>query len=109
MPKSKFIPIQLHSDKPVDIFEKNEVEISKAIIHAVDYGIRNKKTKVDFAEIIFRELFVITLSIESKEFVELIEQNMQTLLKHEEYEMCALCVKLQNKLKKQNEKVIKKD
>jgi hypothetical protein len=109
MPKSKFSPIQLHTDKPVDIFEQNTVEISKTIIHAVDYGIRNNKTKVDFAEIIFKQLFVITLSIESKEFVKLIEENMQTLLKYEEYEMCALCVKLQNKLKKKNEKVIKKD
>lgn len=109
MPKYKFSPIQLHTEKPVDIFEQNELEISKAIINAVDYGIKSKLDKVDFAEIVFKKLFVITLSIESKEFKELIEQNMQTLLKYEEYEMCALCVKLQNKLKKKDEKVIKKD
>lgn len=109
MPKYKFTPIQLHTDKPVDIFEKNEVEISKAIIHAVEYGIRYKKPIVDFAEIVLKQLFTITLSVESSQFEDLIEQNLQTLLKYEEYEMCALCVKLKNKLKKKDETVIKKD
>ena len=104
MPKYKFTPIQLYTDKDVDIFEKNEIEISKAIIHAIDYGIKYKKPVVDFAEIVLKQAFTITLSIESSQFKDLIEQNLQTLLKYEEYELCALCVKLKNKLKKQNEK-----
>ena len=104
MPKYKFTPIQLYTDKDVDIFEKNEIEISKAIIHAIDYGIKYNKPVVDFAEIVLKQAFTITLSIESSQFKDLIEQNLQTLLKYEEYELCALCVKLKNKLKKQNEK-----
>jgi|688.fasta_scaffold389566_3 hypothetical protein len=104
MPKYKFTPIQLHTDKDVDIFEKNEIEISKAIIYGIDYGIKYKKPVVDFAEIVLKHAFYITLSIESSQFENLIEQNLQTLLKYEEYEMCALCVKLKNKLKKQSEK-----
>jgi hypothetical protein len=107
MPKYKFTPIQLHTDKAVDIFEKNEIEISKAIINGIDYGIKYKKPVVDFAEIVLKESFAITLSIESSQFEDLIEQNLQTLLKYEEYELCALCVKLKNKLKKQNQKINK--
>jgi hypothetical protein len=44
---------------------------------------------------------VITLSIDSREFTDLLEEQLQILIDFEEYESCALVVKLQNKLNKQ--------
>ncbi len=48
-----------------------------------------------------KEILVITLSIDSREFTDLLEENLQTLIDFEEYETCALAVKLQNKMNKQ--------
>jgi hypothetical protein len=44
---------------------------------------------------------VITLSIDSREFTDLLEEQLQILIDFEEYESCAMVVKLQNKLNKQ--------
>jgi acyl carrier protein len=41
------------------------------------------------------------LSIDSREFTDLLEEQLQILIDFEEYESCALVVKLQNKLNKQ--------
>lgn len=94
----KFEPIRIHTDKPEDVFKQHQCEISKAIINAIDYGIKSKKKKVDFAQLIMKEVLVITLSIDSREFKELLEENLQTLIDFEEYETCALAVKLKEKL-----------
>lgn len=94
----KFQPIKLYTDTPEDIFKEHQRDISKAIINAVEYGVKTKKKKVDFAQIIMKEVLVITLSIDSREFKELLEENLQTLIEFEEYETCALAVKLKDKL-----------
>jgi len=101
--KRKFEPIQITAEEPSDIFQTHRREISKAIVDGIDYGIKYKKKRVDFAH---KNLLVITLSIESREFIDLLEENLQTLIDFEEYESCALAVKLKDKL---NEKVTKKD
>ena len=36
----------------------------------------------------------------SKEFLDLLDENIKTLVEYEEYEMCALAVKLKNKINK---------
>jgi len=104
--KRKFEPIQITAEEPSDIFQTHRREISKAIVDGIDYGIKYKKKRVDFAQVLIKNLLVITLSIESREFIDLLEENLQTLIDFEEYESCALAVKLKDKL---NEKVIKKD
>jgi hypothetical protein len=105
MPKGKkFTPIKIETENPSDIFESHRVIISKAIIHAISHGVSSRKKKVDFAHILIKGMLVITLSIDKREFLDLIEDNLQTLIDSEEYEMCALAVKLKNKL---NDKVIK--
>jgi hypothetical protein len=96
--RKKFEPIRLYTNKPEDIFKNYQREISKAIINAIDYGIKSKIKKVDFAQLIMKEVLVITLSIDSREFKDLIEENLQTLIDFEEYEVCALAVKLKDKL-----------
>lgn len=106
MPRKKFIPIKINTENPSDIFDSHRLEISKAIINGIDYGLKNNKSKVDFANITIKGILVVTLSIDKREFLDLIEDNLKTLIEFEEYETCALAVKLKNKI---NEKVIKKD
>jgi hypothetical protein len=99
--RKRFKPIEIHADEPSDIFENNRRELAKAIVEGVAYGLRTKKNRVDFAKVLIKEVIVITLSIDGREFSDLLEENLQTLIDFEEYESCALVVKLQNKLNKQ--------
>jgi len=47
---------------------------------------------------------VITLSIDHREYLDLLEQNIENLLEFEAYEDCALAVKLQKKINKKLQK-----
>ena len=108
MKRTRFKPVQIFANYPSDIFETHRREIAKAIIDGVSFGIRNKKDKVDFAEIVVKEMIIITLSIDSKEFTQLLDENIQTLIEYEDYELCAQALKLKNKINKTNEKVTDK-
>ena len=99
--RKRFKPIQINANDPSDIFENNRLELAKAIVDGIAFGIRNKKKRVDFAKVLIKEIIVITLSIDSREFPELLEEQLQVLVDFEEYESCALVVKLQDKLNKQ--------
>ena len=99
--RKRFKPIQINADDPSDIFENNRRELAKAIVEGIAFGLRNKKKRVDFAKVLIKEIIVITLSIDSREFPELLEEQLQVLVDFEEYESCALVVKLQDKLNKQ--------
>ena len=99
--RNRYTPIQIHANEPSDIFENNRRELAKAIVEGIAFGIRNKKKRVDFAKVLIKEIIVITLSIDSREFPELLEEQLQVLVDFEEYESCALVVKLQDKLNKQ--------
>ena len=99
--RKRFKPIQINADDPSDIFEINKLELAKAIVEGIEHGIRNKKKRVDFAKVLIKEIIVITLSIDSREFTDLLEEQLQVLVDFEEYESCALVVKLQDKLNKQ--------
>lgn len=99
--RKRYKPIEIHANEPSDIFENNRQEIAKAIVAGVEFGLRNKKKRVDFAKVLIKEIIVITLSIDSREFTDLLEEQLQILIDFEEYESCALVVKLQNKLNKQ--------
>lgn len=99
--RKRFKPIEISADEPADIFETNRRELAKAIVAGIEFGLRNKKKRVDFAKVLIKEVIVITLSIDSREFTDLLEEQLQILIDFEEYESCALVVKLQNKLNKQ--------
>lgn len=96
--RNRYTPIQIHANKPSDIFENNRRELAKAIVEGISFGLRNKKKRVDFAKVLIKEVIVITLSIDSREFTELLDEQLQILIDFEEYETCALAVKLKNKL-----------
>ena len=103
--KRKFQPIELIVEEPSEVFQSYRQQISKAIVEGVDYGIKYKKKRVDFAKVIINDILVITLSIDSREFADLLDEQLQTLIYFEEYETCALLMKLKEKL---DEKVTKK-
>lgn len=96
--RKRYKPIEINAEEPSDIFETHRKEISKAIVDGIEYGIRNKKKRVDFAKVLIKEIIVITLSIDSREFTELLDEQLQVLIDFEEYETCALVMKLKNKL-----------
>jgi hypothetical protein len=96
--RNRYTPIQIHANEPSDIFENNRRELAKAIVEGISFGLRNKKKRVDFAKVLIKEIIVITLSIDSREFTELLDEQLQILIDFEEYETCALAVKLKNKL-----------
>jgi len=96
--RNRYTPILIHANDPSDIFELNKIELAKAIVDGIAFGIRNKKKRVDFAKVLIKEVIVITLSIDSREFTELLDEQLQILIDFEEYEACALAVKLKNKL-----------
>lgn len=96
--RNRYTPIQIHANLPSDIFENNRRELAKAIVEGIAFGIRNKKRRVDFAKVLIKEIIVITLSIDSREFTDLLDEQLQILIDFEEYETCALAVKLKNKL-----------
>jgi hypothetical protein len=87
------------------VFQTHRAEIAKAIVQGIEYGLKSKKKRVDFAQVIVKQFLVVTLSIDSREFGDLLEENLQTLIDFEDYETCALVMKLKDKL---NEKVTKK-
>lgn len=96
--KKLFEPIEINVEEPADVFETHREEIAKAIVYGIQYGIRTKKKRVDFAQVVIKGLLVITLSIDSREFTELLDENLQTLIDFEDYETCALVMKLKDKL-----------
>ena len=98
MPAKKFKAIQIVTNNPSEIFSEHRLEISKAIISAIEFGVKYRRKKIEFAQIIIKDKLVITLSIDSREFEDLIDQNLQTLIDCEEYELCAVAVKIKDKL-----------
>lgn len=104
--RKKFEPIEICVEEPTEVFQSHRQQISKAIVEGIDYGIKYKKKRVDFAKVIVNNILVITLSIDSREFTDLLDEQLQTLIDFEEYETCALLIKLKDKL---NEKVTKKN
>ena len=99
--RKRYKPIQITAENPSDIFELNRKEIAKAIVEGIEHGLKTKKKRIDFAKVLIKEIIVITLSIDSREFSDLLEEQLQILIDFEEYESCAKVVKLQEKLNKQ--------
>jgi hypothetical protein len=107
MKRNRFKPFEIKVTSPSDVFVNHRCEISKAIINGVDFGVRNNKDKVNFARVFVKDAIIITLAIESAEFMELLDENIKTLVDYEEYEVCAQAMKVKHKLKRKNEKVTK--
>jgi hypothetical protein len=96
----RFKPIELHTTDPKNIFLDYKWELSKKIIEAVDYALKNKKKKVHFAKISINEIVCITLSINDSEYLDVLDQNIENLIEFEDYETCAIGMKCKKILSK---------
>lgn len=96
----KFKPVEIHVNDPKDVFESHREQIAKAIVLAINSNLNTRKKNIDFAQIIIKELLVITLSIDKREFQDLLEEQLQTLIEFEDYETCALIMKIKEKYNK---------
>ena len=93
MKAEKFVPLQISEDNPNELFENHQTELAKAIIRAIDYAVINRRKKIDFAEVIVKDILLIALSIRSDEFDGLLDENIKILEENEEYEKCAKVLK----------------
>lgn len=94
----RFKPIELETSNPQTLFDDNKREISKKIIEAVEYGVKNNRKQVKFAKIYINGVVCISLSVHKKEYIDILNQNIENLIEFEEYETCALGVKLKEQL-----------
>jgi len=94
----KFVPLELETQKPEDIFQDYKRDLSKKIIEAIEYGVNNDKKQVLFAKIYINGIICVSLSVNHMEYLEILEQNIENLIEFEEYETCALAVKLKETL-----------
>ena len=72
-PVKQFKPIKVHCENPSDIFTDNKLEIATAIIHAIDFALKNRKKKVVFAQVIIKNIM-------AKKFVRLTESELIRLI-----------------------------
>ena len=95
--KEKFTPIEIDVDEPRDVFEEHREEISRAIVLAINANFKGRKKTIDFARIIVKGYLVITLSIDRREFEDLLEEQLKTLVEFEDYRTCAIIMELKKK------------
>lgn len=107
MPKKRntFTPLLLQVDNPSDVFDKHRLELSKSAVEAVSYCISNKLTNIVFVEIeTIPSLSTLQLRVDQQSFLDVLDKNLSTLEKFEEYELCAEILKLKEKILKDQAK-----
>ena len=78
-----------------------ELPLASEIVTKICDAIDNNITFVDTAKII-TPYHCITLTAQEKNYIETLEINKDTLIKYEEFELCARAVKCIEKLNKKN-------
>jgi hypothetical protein len=72
-----------------EVLEEHEKGLSLAIVEKICYAMDNDLKKINIARI-YTDSIAITLHTSLPNFQETLETNIQNLIKHEEYEMCAI-------------------
>lgn len=72
-----------------DVLSEHERDLSMAIVEKICYAMDNDIKKINIARI-YTDSIAITLHASLPSFQETLETNIQNLIKHEEYEMCAI-------------------
>ena len=60
-------------------------KMDKSALH----GIKNKKDKIDLFEVNFKDTTTLTFTIEKDQFLEIIKNCLDDMIKLENYELCA--------------------
>jgi hypothetical protein len=96
-----FTPLLLQVDNPSDVFDKHRLELSKSAVEAVSYCVNNKLTNIVFVEIeTIPSLSTLQLRVDQQSFLDVLDKNLSTLEKFEEYELCAEILRLKEKITK---------
>lgn len=92
--ESNLFKIRIDNGKELvrDVLRRNEHPLSKEIVSKICDAMDRNQTYVEIAEII-TPVEVITIHSTSPNFLTTLESNLETLVKYEEYEVCALAVK----------------
>lgn len=99
--RSTFTPLLLQVDNPSDVFQKHRLELSKSAVEAVSYCVNNKLTNIVFVEIeTIPSLSTLQLRVDQQSFLDVLDKNLETLEKFEEYELCAEILRLKDKITK---------
>lgn len=99
--RTTFTPLLLQVDNPSDIFVKHRLELSKSAVEAVSYCVNNKLTNIVFVEIeTIPSLSTLQLRVDQQSFLDVLDKNLETLEKFEEYELCAEILRLKDKITK---------
>ena len=100
-----FTPLLLQVDNPSDVFDKHRLELSKSAVEAVSYCVNNKLTNIVFVEIeTIPSLSTLQLRVDQQSFLDVLDKNLETLEKFEEYELCAEILRLRDKITKESAK-----
>jgi hypothetical protein len=100
-----FTPLLLQVDNPSEIFVKHRLELSKSAVKAVSYCVNNKLTNIVFVEIeTIPSLSTLQLRVDQQSFLDVLDKNLETLEKFEEYELCAEILRLRDKITKDSAK-----
>jgi hypothetical protein len=100
-----FTPLLLQVDNPSDVFDKHRLELSKSAVEAVSYCVNNKLTNIVFVEIeTIPSLSTLQLRVDQQSFLDVLDKNLETLEKFEEYELCAEILRLRDKITKNSAK-----
>jgi hypothetical protein len=96
-----FTPLLLQVDNPSDVFQNYRLELSKSAVEAVSYCVNNKLTNIVFVEIeTVPSSSTLQLRVDQHSFLDVLDKNLETLEKFEEYELCAEILRLKEKIVK---------
>jgi hypothetical protein len=92
--ESNLFKIRIDNGKELvrDVLRRNEHPLSKEIVSKICDAMDKNETYVEIAEII-TPAEIITIHSTSPNFLTTLESNLETLVKYEEYEVCAIAVK----------------
>ena len=94
-----FEPLSIRTNKPKLVFEEYKLEIAIKIVEAILHCIKFGKSKTVFAELIVpSSKEIICLNVEEDNFLENLDKNLDILVEHEEYELCAELMKAKEKI-----------
>jgi len=88
------------SDEFEELIKKRDVRISKALVETILKNLKGRKRHLHALSVLVeQEQAIYDITIDRKEFINTLEQNLPILQDNEDYETCAEIVKAINFLK----------
>jgi len=89
-----------NSDEFEELIKKRDIRISKALVETILNNLKGRKRHLHALSVLVeQEQAIYDITIDRKEFINTLEQNLPILQDNEDYETCAEIVKAINFLK----------